>query len=52
MGGFAFDFLGATAAHTITGDPAFALVPFSFFVVLIVGYILWHKTAATALPFE
>ena len=50
--GFAFDFLGATAAHVITGDRVYALFPFSFFIVLILGYILWHKTAATPLPFE
>ncbi len=50
--GFAFDFLGAAAAHTITGDRMYALFPFSFFVILVVAYLLWHKTAATPLPFE
>ncbi len=50
--GFAFDFLGATAAHILTRDPTYALFPFSFFVVLVIAYILWHKTAATPLPFE
>ncbi len=50
--GFAFDFLGATAAHVITGDRMYALFPFSFFVILVIAYVLWHRTAATALPFE
>ena len=50
--GFAFDFLGATAAHIITGDRLYALFPFSFFVILVSAYILWHRTAATPLPFE
>ena len=50
--GFAFDFLGATAAHVITGDRMYALFPFSFFVILVIAYMLWHKTAATSLPFE
>ncbi len=50
--GFSIEFLGATAAHVITGDRVYALFPFSFFIVLILGYILWHKTAATPLPFE
>lgn len=50
--GFSIEFLGATAAHVITGDRTYALFPFSFFVVLIVAYVLWHKTAATPLPFE
>ena len=50
--GFAFDFLGATASHVITGDRMYALFPFSFFVILVIAYILWHKTAATPLPFE
>ncbi|CAN5442537.1 DoxX family protein [soil metagenome] len=50
--GFAIEFLGATASHVITGDVKYALFPFSFFVVLIITYLLWHKTAATALPFE
>ncbi len=50
--GFSIDFLGATAAHLITGDRVYALFPFSFFIVLLVAYILWHKTAATPLPFE
>ena len=49
--GFAFDFLGATASHIITGDVAYALFPFVFFLVLLVSYTLWHKTAATPLPF-
>ena len=48
--GFAFDFLGATASHLITGDVAYALFPFVFFLVLLVSYALWHKTAATPLP--
>lgn len=48
--GFAFDFLGATASHLITGDMAYALFPFVFFLVLLVSYTLWHKTAATPLP--
>jgi hypothetical protein len=50
--GFAFDFLGATAAHVITGDRTYALFPLSFFAVLMIAYILWHKTAATPIPFE
>ena len=50
--GFTFDFLGATAAHVIKGDRMFALFPFSFFAVLVIGYLLWHRTAATPLPFE
>ena len=50
--GFAFDFLGAMAAHVITGDRTYALFPFSFFLVLLIAYVLWHKTAATPLPFE
>ncbi len=49
--GFTFDFLGATASHIITGDVVYALFPFAFFLVLLVSYILWHKTAATPLPF-
>jgi len=48
--GFSFDFLGATASHIITGDVAFALFPFVFFLLLVVSYLLWHKTAATRLP--
>lgn len=50
--GFAFDFLGATAAHIVTGDRMYALFPFSFFLILVIAYTLWHKTAATPLPFE
>ena len=50
--GFSIEFLGATAAHVITGDRVYALFPFSFFIVLIVAYILWHKAAATPLPFQ
>ena len=50
--GFSIEFLGATAAHVITGDRLFALFPFSFFVVLVIAYVLWHRTAATPLPFE
>ena len=50
--GFSIEFLGATAAHVITGDRMYALFPFSFFIVLIAAYMLWHKTAATPLPFE
>ena len=50
--GFSIEFLGATAAHVITGDRVYALFPFSFFIVLIVAYLLWHKTAATPVPFE
>ncbi len=50
--GFSIEFLGATAAHVVTGDKVFALFPFSFFIVLMVAYLLWHKTAATPLPFE
>lgn len=48
--GFAFDFLGATASHLITRDVAYALFPFVFFLLLLVSYILWLKTAATPLP--
>jgi DoxX-like family len=48
--GFTFDFLGATASHLITGDVAYALFPFVFFLVLLASYTLWHKTAATPLP--
>ena len=50
--GFCIEFLGATAAHVITGDRTYALFPFSFFVVLVIAYGLWHMTAATPLPFE
>ena len=50
--GFSIEFLGATAAHVITGDRVYALFPFSFFIVLIAAYILWHRTAATPLPLE
>ncbi|AXC12150.1 hypothetical protein ACPOL_2844 [Acidisarcina polymorpha] len=50
--GFSIEFLGATAAHVITGDRVYALFPLSFFIVLIIAYLLWHKTAATPLPFE
>ncbi len=50
--GFSIEFLGATAAYVITGDRGYALLPFLFFIVLILGYILWHETAATPLPFE
>jgi len=49
--GFIVDFLGATASHAITGDVAYALFPFAFFLLLVVSYLLWHKTAATPLPF-
>jgi DoxX-like family len=49
--GFSFDFLGATASHLITGDVAYALFPFVFFLLLLVSYTLWHKTGATPLPF-
>lgn len=49
--GFAFDFLGATASHLITGEVGYALFPFAFFLVLLVSYTLWDKTAATPLPF-
>ncbi len=50
--GFSIEFLGATAAHVITGDRVYALFPFSFFIILIVAYLLWHKTVATPVPFE
>ena len=50
--GFSFEFLGATAAHVITGDRTYALFPFSFFIILVIAYLLWHRTAATPLPFE
>ncbi len=50
--GFAIEFLGATASHVITGDVKYALFPFSFFVVLVITYLLWHQTAATPVPFE
>ncbi len=50
--GFAIEFLGATASHFITGDVKYSLFPFSFFVILVIAYLLWHKTAATPLPFE
>ena len=50
--GFSIEFLGAAAAHVITGDRIYALLPFSFFVVLLIAYVLWHKTAATPLPLE
>ena len=49
--GFTIEFLGATASHVLTGDAAYALFPLAFFLVLIVSYHLWHKTAATPLPF-
>ena len=48
--GFSFDFLGATASHILTGDVTYALFPFVFFLLLIVSYTLWHKTAATPTP--
>ena len=41
----------ATESHLVTGDVAYALFPFVFFLVLSVSYILWYKTAATPLPF-
>jgi hypothetical protein len=50
--GFSIEFLGATAAHVITDDRMYALFPFSFFVILLIAYTLWHRTAATPLPFE
>ncbi len=50
--GFSIEFLGATAAHVITGDRTYALFPFSFFIILVIAYVLWHKTAATPLPYE
>ncbi len=50
--GFSIEFLGATAAHLATGDRMYALFPLSFFVVLVIAYVLWYKTAATPLPFE
>ena len=50
--GFSIELLGATASHVITGDVKYALFPFSFFMVLVIAYILWHKTAATPLPFK
>ncbi len=49
--GFAFDYLGATASHLIHGQLAFALFPFTFLLVMLVSYVLWHRTAATPLPF-
>ena len=48
--GFAFDFLGATASHILAGDSANAGVPFVFFIVLMVSYVLWYKTEATPTP--
>jgi len=39
--GFAFDFLGAIASHMITGDMAYAIFPFAFFLLLVVSYLLW-----------
>ncbi len=45
--GFAFDFLGATASHTLAGDTSGAPVPFVFFIVLMISYFLWHKEFAT-----
>ena len=27
-------------------------LPFSFFVILVIACLLWHKTATTPLPFE
>ncbi|MEO6599987.1 MAG: DoxX family protein [Polyangiaceae bacterium] len=48
--GFAFDFLGATASHFLAGDAAHAPFPLAFFVVLMVSYALWYRTAATRLP--
>ena len=50
--GVSVELLGATAAHVITGDHTYALLPFSFFVILVIAYVLWHRTAATPLPFE
>lgn len=48
--GFAFDYLGATASHLLSGDSAHAIYPFLFFVVMMVTYYLWYKTEATPLP--
>lgn len=50
--GFSMEFLGATASHVITNDRIYALFPFSFFIILVIAYILWHNTAATPLPYE
>ena len=50
--GFTFDFLGATASHVLAGDAAHAAFPLLFFLFMAVSYSLWHKTAATALPFS
>ena len=49
--GFAFDYLGATASHLIQHDFLYALFPFSFFLIMMYTYFLWHKTAATPRPF-
>jgi len=48
--GFAFDFLGATAAHVLAGDAAHAPFPFVFFLVHMTSYALWYRTEATPLP--
>ena len=48
--GFAFDFLGATASHLLAGDAAHAPLPFGFFLVHMMSYALWYRTAATRLP--
>ena len=48
--GFAFDFLGATASHLLAGDTAHAPFPLAFFVVHMISYVLWYRTAATRLP--
>jgi uncharacterized membrane protein YphA (DoxX/SURF4 family) len=46
--GFTFNFLGATASHVLAGDSASAtVIPFVFFIALMVSYALWLKTAAT-----
>lgn len=50
--GFTFDFLGATASYLLTGDVAHAVFPLVFFLLMAVSYYLWHKTAATGLPFR
>ena len=49
--GFSLDFLGATASHVLAGAGD-ALFPLVFFPFLILSYHLWHKTAATPLPFS
>lgn len=41
--GFAFLFMGATASHLLASDFSHAPVPFVFFLLLLIPYVLHHK---------